>query len=155
MHTLRLREPSVQRRSRDVGSSVEAPVPAGMTGMTRRRAFLRLAALRLGCAAALAIALGTSCDDPAGVPQDLFAASSVVDGHYHGATVPGRDILEPPPGGREYASTIVGGHSHTVRLTQVQLLDLQQRGAVVSVDSSPTTAPGASQPHSHQFTFER
>ena len=111
----------------------------------------RPASAVLLCAVGFALLAPASCDDPTSAPGDILAVSSTVQDHFHYATVPARDIADPPPGGRTYTSTTANGHSHTVTVSETQLTDLQQPGAVVSVTSSLAGDPQ----HSHTFTFER
>jgi hypothetical protein len=96
----------------------------------------------------------TSCEDPVSVQPDIASVSTTpnppIDGHFHRATIPGSDITNPPPGGRTYTSTTAMGHAHDIKVSEQQLVDLQQKGAVVSIACSPA---GASS-HSHTFTFE-
>jgi len=108
-------------------------------------------AFALVCAVGVGLLVPASCEDPVSAPGDILAVSSNVQGHFHRATIPARDIADPPPGGAIYTSTTELGHSHRVGLSETQLADLQQRGAVVAVESSSADNPA---PHSHLFTFE-
>jgi hypothetical protein len=90
------------------------------------------------------------CEDPVSTPQDITAASSVVQGHFHRATISGRDIADPPSGGSRITTTNDQGHTHVVALSSTQLADLQQQGAVVSVLCESAGTPA----HTHVFTFE-
>jgi hypothetical protein len=85
-------------------------------------------------------------------PQDIQAVSSVALEHFHRTTIPGRDVDSPPAGGRTYVSTVANDHTHGVKVSEQQLRDLQQSGAVVSVTSQ---GPSSGAAHSHVFTFER
>ena len=107
-------------------------------------------AVALVFAACAALLVPASCEDPVSAPGDILAVSSNVQGHFHRATIPARDIADPPPGGAGYVSTTDSGHAHVVQITETQLIDLQQRGTVVSVESSVAGDPA----HSHLFVFE-
>ena len=111
----------------------------------------RSKAFAFACAVGVGLLVPASCEDPVGAPGDLSAVSSNVQGHFHRATIPARDIVDPPPGGAIYTSTTELGHSHTVGLSNTQLTDLQQKGAAVSIGSSSSGSPS----HSHTFPFER
>ena len=106
---------------------------------------------------AVLLALWASgCEDPTGAITGITSVSEVVNGHFHRATIPLSDINDPPPGGRTYVSTTDGTepHSHPVRLTQENLLDLQQRNSFVSIPSGPPNQAGTTS-HTHLFPFER
>lgn len=124
-----------------------------MRGRKTKRGLRRLLGACLVAAAAMA-----GCEDPVAALTGLTATSSAPrgqnpgsDGHTHRVTVPLGDIESPPPGGRAYATTTAGTspHAHTVTLTDAQLTDLQQNGAVVSVATSND------QDHFHVFLLER
>lgn len=113
---------------------------------------------RLLGACVLAAAAMAGCEDPVAALTGLTATSTAPrgpspgsDGHTHRVTVPLGDIELPPPGGRVYATTTAGTspHAHTVTLTEDQLTDLQQNGAVVSIATSNE------QDHFHVFLLER
>jgi hypothetical protein len=104
---------------------------------------------------ALAIVIA-SCEDPVSTPQDIAAASAQVLGHFHRATISGNDIANPPSSGKEITTTSDHNHTHRVRLSQQQLIDLQQNGAVLSIVSESAADPTMSnQTHDHLFVFEQ
>lgn len=116
---------------------------------------MRRVGIGLALAFALAALANSSCEDPVAALFGVTAVSTRDQGHEHRCTIPLSDIETPPMGGRTYTTTTDSGHSHTVHLSEVQLRDLQQRGAAVSVTSSTAPATGPPPPHTHRFDFVR
>jgi hypothetical protein len=113
---------------------------------------MRRIAIGLVLAGALVALTQIACEDPAAPITGVTAVSSMSQGHVHRGSIPLSDIENPPMGGRTYTSTTDAGHSHTVRLSEVQLADLQQSGTSVAVTSSSSDVPA---PHTHVFQFVR
>jgi hypothetical protein len=76
------------------------------------------------------------------------AESSITNGHTHAVCVPATDINAPSVYGGTYVTTFVDGHTHTVNLTQAQLLQL-------AAGPSVTTRTTASDDHTHVFVLLR
>src|SRR5512134_1391211 len=91
-------------------------------------------------AASAALTLEACGGDGAAAPADGFDVASNPDAtaHSHGIRVLNADLAAPPAGGVIYASN--GAHTHTITLSQQQLIDIGN-GSPVTLVSSASGAP--------------
>jgi hypothetical protein len=61
-------------------------------------------------------------------------------------TVPTSDLTSPPAGGMTYTTSTAASHTHTVMLTQAQLMTIESGGSVMATTSVTNS-------HTHDFTF--
>lgn len=81
------------------------------------------------------------------------ATSTVAVGHSHTICVPTSDLEEPPLVGSTYTTSSSDGHDHTLRLSRVQLMELEQDQTV-----TVTTAPARTSTvdlHTHDFVISK
>jgi hypothetical protein len=110
----------------------------------------------IAIAASLSVLSIAACEDPLAPFLGITATSTTVNMHFHTATIPARDINDPPSGGITITTSTAGNpaHTHAVTLTALQLQDLQQDMAVVSLPTDTGSASVGPQ-HTHAFLFER
>lgn len=85
----------------------------------------------------------TSADDDDSVPPCTLApATGTANSHGHTITIPLSDLQNPPSGGGSYLST--GGHSHSVTLSQQELVDLATNCTLTTTNSAG---------HAHTWTI--
>jgi len=113
-----------------------------MTNSTSLKSWLLALTLSLGLAGCPAANDDDSAgddDDAVGDDDDAMScpmndAVGPSNSHGHSVTIPAADIQNPPAGGRTYNS--VGGHPHTVTLSQQDLMDLAANCTITTTNSS-------------------
>ena len=74
---------------------------------------------------------------PANGCKGAFSQSTVTNNHTHTVCVTEVDLIAPPDEGATYTSSTDAGHNHTVTLTSAQLTTIQSGGLVTVTSSAP------------------
>ena len=122
--------------------------------LTRRELLAR------GTTVLLLVPIISSCSSNNSSSADAAASCSGIDStstvnadHTHDICVPTTDLTNPPAAGVTYTSTNVGMHTHTLMLTQAQLMTIESGGSVGPITSSATNDPIDNMVHTHDWTI--
>ncbi len=115
----------------------------------KRAEFLKV--LGAGTLTAIAGSLLSACKSsttptPSTSDSKDFVSSSV-EGHSHTITLKKTELQSPPAGGISRETTTTNGHTHTFTMSAAQLSQVNN-GSVVEVDTAETSS------HHHRFTIQ-
>ncbi len=118
--------------------------------MNRREFIIQMGTALIAVPIALSLeSCGNDNGGDVALPATGFDVISTTEvGHNHSVRILNSDLASPLAGGVVYTSSLSLGHSHTITLTQQQLMDINN-GIIVTVISSLNDG------HTHGWTIQK
>src|SRR5215510_3071102 len=117
-------------------------------GIGRRRFIVQVGSFVILLPASGWLSCGGSSTPGGGDQTALTFTSSTDDGHNHTYQIMMSELANPPTAGINRQTSLAGGHTHAVAITQAELQSIQSGQTVTKVS---TTSSG----HSHTFQFRK